>query len=355
MGQLAEAKARVAQGEAEEEQSRVKLGMSEKDSRTLEARWKEVESQAREGEKDLERKRAAVEECKRKMERCGWNQEMETAGEEKLRAAKAEVRALSDQHDRVKQGLGKLNFDYTSPSPNFDRRKVRGLAASLIGLEEKHYDKSTALEIAAGGKLYQVVVEDEKVGSDLLKHGQLKKRVTLIPLNKISTHRLSTRQLDAAQRLAPGKVHQALSLVSYKDEVANAIAYVFSDNLICADAESAKQVTFSRDVGVRSVTLDGDVYDPSGTLSGGSAPSGSGILIKVQELMQIWQKLQAARGQLEALEREEVRGKKVREEWRGLKRDLEMREHEAKLMEQQVQGSNAARVSVTFRLALWVF
>ncbi|GLB42839.1 putative condensin complex subunit SMC2 [Lyophyllum shimeji] len=344
MGQLAQAKARIAQGEAEEEQSKVKLGMSEKELKTLEVRWKEVESQAKEGEKDLERKRAAVEECRRKMERCGWNQEMETAFEDKLRNAKAEVRALSDQHDQLKQSLGTVNFDYTTPSPSFDRRRVKGRAATLIGLEEQHYDKATALEIAAGGKLYQVVVEDEKVGAELIKNGQLKKRVTLIPLNKISTHRLSAKQLEAAQRLAPGKVHPALSLVSYDHEVANAIAYVFSDNLICADAESAKHVTFSRDVGVRSVTLAGDVYDPSGTLSGGSAPSGSGILIRVQELMEIWGKLQAARGRLEALEREEEKGRKVREEWRGLKRDLEMREHEAKLMEQQVQGSNAARV-----------
>ncbi|KAF8059920.1 condensin complex subunit SMC2 [Lyophyllum atratum] len=344
MGQLAEAKGRVAQGQAEEEQSKVKLGMSEKELKTLEARWKEVEKDARNGEKEMERKKAAVEDCRIKMNKCGWNQEMEQAGDEKLRAAKAEVRALSDQHDRVKQGLGKLNFDYTSPSPNFDRRKVKGLAASLISLEEKHYDKSTALEIAAGGKLYQVVVDDERVGSDLLKNGNLKKRVTLIPLNKISAYKLSPKQLDAAQRLAPGKVHQALSLVSYEHEVANAIAYVFSDNLICEDAESAKQVTFSRDVGVRSVTLAGDVYDPSGTLSGGSAPSGSGVLIQVQELMAIWGKLSAARKRLEALEKEEERVRKVRDEWRKLATDLEMKEHEAKLMEQQVQGSNAARI-----------
>lgn len=93
----------------------------------------------------------------------------------------------------MKQGLGRLNFDYSDPTPNFDRRKVRGLAASLITLEEKHYDKSTALETAAGGKLYQVVVEDEKVGKDLLTNGKLKKKVTLIPLTKISAYQLSSK------------------------------------------------------------------------------------------------------------------------------------------------------------------
>jgi len=127
--------------------------------------------------------------------------------------------------------------------------------------------------------------------------------------------------------------------------VASAIAYVFSDNLICADADAAKRVTFNRDVGVRSVTLAGDVYDPSGTLSGGSAPSGSGILVKAQELLDVGGKLGGTRERLGALEREEEKVRKVREEWRRSARELEMKEHEVGLMRQQVEGSNAARVS----------
>jgi len=96
--------------------------------------------------------------------------------------------------------------------------------------------------------------------------------------------------------------------------VAKAIAYVFSDTLICDDAESAKRVTFHREVGVRSVTLQGDVYDPSGTLSGGSAPSGSGVLIQVQKLLDAESRLNEARGTLKALEVEEGKGRKDRED-----------------------------------------
>ncbi|KAG6868858.1 hypothetical protein C0993_008987 [Termitomyces sp. T159_Od127] len=344
MGQLAAAKGRIAQGQAEEEQAKVKLGMSEKELKALEARWKEVERDARDGKKSLEAKKAAVEECKKRLETCGWDEEKERAGEERLRNAKTAVRNLMDEHERVKQNLGPLDFDYADPYPNFDRRKVKGKAATLISLDKENYNKATALEIAAGGKLYQVVVENEKVGSEILKNGKLKKRVTLIPLNKISTYKLSAKQLDAAQRLAPGKVRPALSLVTYKDEVANAIAYVFGDNLICDDAESAKRVTFSKDVGVRSVTLEGDVYDPSGTLSGGSAPSGSGILVRVQALLAVGVHLAEAKEQLEALEDEARKGMKVREGWKRLSRELEMKAHEAKLMEQQVEGSNAALI-----------
>jgi structural maintenance of chromosome 2 len=67
------------------------------------------------------------------------------------------------------------------------------LVASLISLEQKDFNKSTALEITAGGKLYNVVVEDEKVGKELLQNGKLKKRVTIIPLNKINAFKMSAQ------------------------------------------------------------------------------------------------------------------------------------------------------------------
>ncbi|KIL68343.1 hypothetical protein M378DRAFT_158891 [Amanita muscaria Koide BX008] len=344
MGQIADARARAAQAAAEEEQSKVRLGMAEKELKALEARWKDVEREAGDGKKRIEKTKQAVEVFQAKLAGCKWNQERENQGEGRLRDARNAVRDLTNHRDRVKQTLGRLNFDYVSPGPHFNRAKVRGLAATLITLDKENYRASTALEIAAGGKLYQVVVEDEKTGAELLKHGQLKKRVTLIPLNKVNAFKISAQKIQAAQRLAPGKVRPALSLVGYAQDVATAIAYVFSDTLICDDAESAKRVTFSKDVGVRSVTLEGDVYDPSGTLSGGSAPSGSGVLVQVQELLEAESQLNQARKRLEVLEQEEEKSKGHREEWKALTRDLEMKEHELKLLKGQVEGSNAARI-----------
>jgi structural maintenance of chromosome 2 len=58
-------------------------------------------------------------------------------------------------------------------------------------LDQENYNKATALEIAGGGKLYHVVVNDEAAGSRILKEGQLKQRVTVIPLNKITAREIS--------------------------------------------------------------------------------------------------------------------------------------------------------------------
>jgi signal transduction histidine kinase len=94
------------------------------------------------------------------------------------------------------------------------------------------------------------------------------------------------------------------------------------------------------------------VYDPSGTLSGGSAPSGSGMLIQVQEFLEAESRLSEARKRLDVLEQEEEKSRRHREEWKALTRDLEMKEHELKLLEDQVEGSNAARVSCWILLVI---
>lgn len=128
--------------------------------------------------------------------------------------------------------------------------------------------------------------------------------------------------------------------------------YVFSDTLICDDADSAKRVTFAREIGVKSVTLQGDVYDPSGTLSGGAAPNSNQVLVRVQELLDAEHALQEATGRLRNLEQEEARTKASRDSWKLLAQNLELKSHEMQLLEQQVGGSNATKVNTGYNMAI---
>lgn len=118
------------------------------------------------------------------------------------------------------------------------------------------------------------------------------------------------------------------------------MSYVFGTTLICADNESASAVAFDRDISLYSVSADGTAYDPSGTLSGGAAPSGSGLLVKVQKIKEVERKLEQAR-KVAGGDGDDGR----RAAWRTLARELEIKEHEVRLLEEQVGGSNAAMVS----------
>ena len=136
----------------------------------------------------------------------------------------------------------------------------------------------------------------------------------------------------------------ALSLVGYDDEVSKAMEYVFGSTFICADADTAKLVTFNPAVRMRCVTVEGDVYDPSGTLSGGSSPSSSGILIQMQKLNEITRQLEECKRELkELLAVMESEGKK-NEEARKLKQQLDLKEHEIKLSEEQINSNSHSKV-----------
>ena len=106
-------------------------------------------------------------------------------------ALQSRIRELRQQADGLKRKVANIDFSYSDPSPNFDRSKVKGLVAQLFTLKKEHTRAGTALEICAGGRLYNVVVDTAETGTQLLQNGKLKKRVTIIPLNKISAFRAS--------------------------------------------------------------------------------------------------------------------------------------------------------------------
>ena len=103
------------------------------------------------------------------------------------------IRDLREQVDSMKRKVANIDFSYQDPAPNFDRSKVKGLVAQLFTLDKSHVRAGTALEICAGGRLYNVVVDTSATGTQLLQNGRLKKRVTIIPLDKISAFRASSQ------------------------------------------------------------------------------------------------------------------------------------------------------------------
>ena len=152
------------------------------------------------------------------------------------------------------------------------------------------------------------------------------------------------QKLNAAAKIAPGRAHHALALVGYPEDVTRAMAYAFGDAIICKDAESAKAITFNKAVGVKTVTAQGDVFDPSGTMSGGSAPSGNGVLLRVQELNRVESRLSKVQESIRRIENPGGNANDARTQWAELKRDLEIKTHELTLLEKQVGESNASRV-----------
>ena len=120
--------------------------------------------------------------------------------------------------------------------------------------------------------------------------------------------------------------------------------YVFGNTLICEDADTAKRVTFDPSVRMKSVTLEGDVYDPSGTLSGGSSPKSSGVLVTLQQLNEITRELDTRQKALQKLQSIMTQEKQRLDAARQLKQQLDLKSHEISLAEQQINSNSSSSV-----------
>ena len=343
-GQIQEARNRVSAAATEQEQAKLKITHLEKQIKEDEPRAKKAKEQNSGLLRDLETLKAQAKKLESELSRLGFEPGKEESMYQQEASLQKQIRAVREQADGLKRKVANIDFSYSDPSPGFDRSRVKGLVAQLFTLDKEKAHAGTALEICAGGRLYNVVVDSSETGTQLLQNGKLRKRVTIIPLNKIATFKASAVKIGAAQNLAPGKVDLALSLVGYDEDVLAAMEYVFGSTLICEDAETAKRVTFDPAVRMKSVTLEGDVYDPSGTLSGGSSPSSSGVLVTLGKLNRLTQELTALELELKVLQTSKAKEKKKLDLSRKAKQELDLKSHEIKLTEEQIGGNSSSSV-----------
>jgi structural maintenance of chromosome 2 len=159
------------------------------------------------------------------------------------------------------------------------------------------------------------------------------------------------QKIGAAQKIAHGKVDLALNLIGYDDEVTAAMDFVFGSTFICDDADTAKRVTFDPAVRMRSVTLEGDLYDPAGQLSGGSSLQSSGVLVTLQKHKELTRELEKEEQSLKSLQDTMDREKKELDAARKTKQELDLKNHEIKLTEEQISGNASSSVRLHVYLA----
>ena len=139
---------------------------------------------------------------------------------------------------------------------------LEGVHAPLMQLGTVDEEYSLALDIAFGGRLAHIVVDDTHaayVAMELLNSSKAG-RATFIPLNKVKKAP-SKLQLPKNK----GVIDFAINLVDFDDIYLDAFFYAVGDTLIVEDVEAAEQLIGK----YRMVTLDGKLYEKSSAITGG--------------------------------------------------------------------------------------
>ena len=317
-------------------------------SKKLNDAKKELKSKEKNGseiQKEFEKEELILQKLQEKLQSFTFNAEKSLTIESDIESEQELIRQMSDKIDQMSSRVSASEFYFRDPVKGFDRTKVKGVVSRLVKVADPKY--SSALEVAAGGKLYQVIVDNEQTAKQLLSKGQLRNRVTIIPLNKVSGRTLSDSAKDTAKKLAGDKAVPALELVGYDEELRAAMQYAFGSSFVCQDTATAKMLAFHKDVASRCVTLEGDDFNPSGTLTGGSRNKSNCILSQLHALAQFetdlkahQQKLSELTSEMDALSKEKSQYNKVLEE-------IEIKTHSLKLLQKRLEGSETHQLMQT--------
>ena len=185
------------------------------------------------------------------------------------------------------------------------KAKIRGVHAPLLQLGSVDKQYSTALEVAMGGRMKNIVVDDVDVARtciDYLKSARAGS-ATFLPLDKMKPAP-SSLKLPKEK----GVIDYAINLIDFDDKYLDAFFYALGDTLIVEDYDCAKRLIGK----FRLVTLDGSLFEKSGAITGGDRRD-TGLKFsqnqdeelnkyktRFAELQKQYQALEATRKELEA-------------------------------------------------------
>lgn len=199
--------------------------------------------------------------------------------EEEMAKAKAEYQRAYDAMQRGGGGGGEgarsFDLDYDRRAcPAGTEEKIYGRVGQLVYPSEARF--ATALMVGAQAQLLRVVVESDAVAESVIRGG-LRQRTSFLAMNQLQRPRpMEPRRVAAAEKLAKsmgGFVHVASDLVACKagiDHLPGLAAHVYGSFLVCSSLALAQELAYSPDVKVKAVSVDGEVAEPNGLITGGS-------------------------------------------------------------------------------------
>ena len=178
-----------------------------------------------------------------------------------------------------------------------EARTLSGIHGPVGNLIHTDKDCSVAIEIALGGALQHIVVDTKNDGKNAI--GLLKQRdggrATFLPLDTIRGRSLRENGLENEY----GFVGIASELVRCDGRYGSVIENLLGATVVVEDLDCGIQMAKRHDNRFRIVTLDGQVINAGGSMTGGSVSRNAGILSRSEELEQLHKKLKKIQSQLQ--------------------------------------------------------
>lgn len=195
----------------------------------------------------------------------------------KYHQAKSKLEALSNISERY-EGYGKSVQVVMEHKDEY--KGIVGVVADIIKVDEKY---ETAIEIALGGNIQNIVTEDEDTAKKMIAYLKSHKggRATFLPLPSIT----NPQEFKTPEVLnEKGVIGMASDLVSIEKKYKDVALSMLGRIVVVDNVDNALKIARKFDYGVRMVTLEGELLIPGGAISGGTFKNSSNLLSRRREI-----------------------------------------------------------------------
>lgn len=161
--------------------------------------------------------------------------------------------------------------------------RIYGTVADIVKTEEKY---ETATEMAIGGAMQNVITEDEedaKVVIQYLRKGN-HGRATMMPVSSMAPRSVERNVLNGMSKMR-GFIDTCDRLVTCDDRFSNIVKNLLGRIVVVEDYDSAVHIAKEYSYAYRIVTLDGDIFQTGGSITGGSVNKVTTSLLSRKRLL----------------------------------------------------------------------
>ena len=168
---------------------------------------------------------------------------------------------------------------------------IIGVVADIMELDKKY---ETAIEIALGGALQNVVTEDDQVAKKMIAFLKQNRfgRATFLPLTNI---RKRSGGVHPSVLEEEGVVGLASDLVSVEARFESLVQHLLGRTVVVDTIENALRLSRRNNYSLRVVTIGGELLNPGGSITGGAYRHSGNLLGRKREMEESREKMEQAR------------------------------------------------------------
>lgn len=183
------------------------------------------------------------------------------------------------------------------------RQQFPGLAGSVSEIIKVPERYTTAIETVLGSQLQQLIVDNQETGKQIIHYLVAHRggRVTILPMDSIRAG-WQPSTLPSVRQL-PGFIGEATQLIQYPDKFSRVIDHLLSTTVVVDNLDHATTISKAGHHQLRVITLDGQLINASGAMTGGaSRRQRVGLLSQKQQLDQLRNRLKDEQSKSTVLE-----------------------------------------------------